>query len=317
MATLLTLGESMGVAATSPGTPLRSATHLRLSTAGAEATVAVGMRRLGHDAAWVGTVGADDVGHRIIGDLRSEGVDTRFVRTVADAPSGFMLRNHRTPDYVDVAYYRAGLAGARLAPADVEAAFDGLDHVDFVHFTGITPMLSATCRAAIERTLELAAQRHAVVSFDVNHRRAVATADHAGRDARELVARTDILFVGDDELHLLCDDEDSASAARSLAQLGPGEVIVKRGSQGACAATSVGDLTHVEAMEVTVADVIGAGDSFVAGYLAARAHGQDIAGRLRWATICAACTVGTHGDWEGLPTRADIEARTRVGHTNR
>jgi 2-dehydro-3-deoxygluconokinase len=76
MATLLTLGETMGVAATSPGSPLRTATQLRLSTAGAEATVAVGIRRLGHTAVWVGTVGADEIGCRVVRELTAEGVDT-------------------------------------------------------------------------------------------------------------------------------------------------------------------------------------------------------------------------------------------------
>jgi 2-dehydro-3-deoxygluconokinase len=68
---------------------------------------------------------------------------------------------------------------------------------------------------------------------------------------------------------------------------------------------------------VQVVDVVGAGDSFVAGYLAAGAEGLPIADRLRWATICAACTVGTAGDWEGLPTRSEIEQRGTLGVTRR
>ena len=68
---------------------------------------------------------------------------------------------------------------------------------------------------------------------------------------------------------------------------------------------------------MTIADVIGAGDSFVAGYLAARCDGLDIEQRLSWATICAACTVGTHGDWEGLPTRSELRTRARIGLTVR
>ena len=93
--------------------------------------------------------------------------------------------------------------------------------------------------------------------------------------------------------------------------------MVKRGAAGACVATSSGETAHAPALQVTVADVIGAGDSFVAGYLAARAHGLGVAERLQWATVCAACTVGTHGDWEGLPTRGEVEARATVGVTQR
>lgn len=317
MVTLLTIGETMGVAATSPGTPLLTATELRLSTAGAEATVAIGMQRLGHSAAWVGTVGADEIGRRVIRELRAEGVDTRFVRTVPDAKTGFMLRDRRTADFTSVDYYRAGLAGTHLCPADVDAAFHGVGEVTVLHLTGITAVLSATCRAALHRAVELAKRHGVTVSFDVNYRRTLATFEQASTDARELMANVDVLFVGDDETHLLTDEADPSAVVRALAALGPSEVVLKRGADGACALAPDGEITSTAALTVAAADVIGAGDSFVAGYLAARSHALGIADRLSWATACAACTVGTNGDWEGLPSRTELDARARPGLTMR
>lgn len=108
-----------------------------------------------------------------------------------------------------------------------------------------------------------------------------------------------------------------ASAARALSAAGPSEVVLKMGSHGAHAVCSPGKAVHAPALEVAVADVIGAGDSLVAGYLAAGVYGLDVPARLRWATVCAACTVGTHGDWEGLPTLTEIEERAGVGVTQR
>jgi 2-dehydro-3-deoxygluconokinase len=317
MVTLLTFGETMGVAGSPVGTPLATAQQLSLSTAGAESTVAIGMQRLGHTAAWVGTVGADEIGTRVVRDLRAEGVDTRFVRSVSGASTGFMLRDHRTADFVSVSYYRAGLAGALLSPADMEAAFDGLGDVAILHMTGITSLLSPDCRAAAQRAVALAKERGATISFDVNYRRALAEPGLAGSDAREMLANTDILFAGDDEMRLLTDEMEPQAAAQALAARGPSEVVVKKGRDGACVAISSGKFFQVQAIRVTVADVIGAGDSFVAGYLAARAYGLGMAERLSWATVCAACTVGTHGDWEGLPTRSELEARAQVGLTVR
>jgi 2-dehydro-3-deoxygluconokinase len=199
----------------------------------------------------------------------------------------------------------------------VDAAFDGIGDVDMLHLTGITPLLSSSCRAATHRAIEQARRRHAVVSFDVNYRRALATLEQASVDAREIAARADILFVGDDEKHLLTDDENPVAAAIALAERGPSEVVVKRGEHGACAATSDGAVTEISALDVAVVDAVGAGDGFVAGYLAARAHGLDMADRLRWATVCAACTLGTRGDWEGLPSQTEMDTRSRVGLTLR
>jgi 2-dehydro-3-deoxygluconokinase len=316
MVTMLTLGETMGVAATTPGTALRTATQLRLSSAGAESTVAIGMRRLGHTAAWLGTVGADEIGRRVIRDLAAEGVDTRFTREIDGMKTGFMLRDHRTPDHVSVDYYRAGLAGAQLHPKDVDAAFAAHDDIGVIHLTGITPALSPSCNDAVWRAIELAEERGITVSFDVNYRRAVASAERASREAHAFLPHVDILFVGDDELQLLNDTTDPAASATRLAEAGPAEVVVKLGPDGAFAA-SEGAITHVDALSVTPVDVIGAGDSFVAGYLAARAYGLGIAERLDWATTCAACTVGTNGDWEGLPDRHELQRRRRVGQTIR
>lgn len=307
----------MGYAGTTPGTPLATATSLRLSTAGAEATVAIGLQRLSHNAVWVGVVGDDEVGRRVLRDLRAEGVDVRFTRASADAPTGFMLRDHRTPDHTSVSYYRRGLAGSMLEPADVQAAFDALDHIDVLHITGITAAVSPSCRAALERAVELATERGITVSFDVNYRSTLSSVPEASAVAAWIVERTDILFVGDDELHLLMPIDDPASAARTLLERGPQDVVVKLGARGSLAATRDGESHQVSAPAVTVADVIGAGDSFVAGYLAARAEGLGLPTRLSWATTCAACTVGTHGDWEGLPRRAEIEQRAAIGRTLR
>ncbi|MFC6933034.1 PfkB family carbohydrate kinase [Actinomadura yumaensis] len=156
MTTLLTIGETLAVASTPVGTPLRNAADLHLSTAGAESTVAIGVRRLGHTAAWVGVLGADELGARVHRELAAEGVDTRFVRFVPDAPTGFMLRDHRTRDYVSVSYYREHGSGTRLGADDVEAAFAAFDGIDMVHLTGITTALSPSCRAAVLRAVELA-----------------------------------------------------------------------------------------------------------------------------------------------------------------
>jgi 2-dehydro-3-deoxygluconokinase len=305
MSRLLTIGETMGVAATRTGDPLRTARELRLSTAGAESTVAIGMCRLGHDAAWVGVVGDDELGARVRRDLAAEGVDVRFVRTDPDHPTGFMIRELPVAGLTRVTYYRRNSAGSRLSPADVEAAMAA--GADLVHLTGITPALGGDCAEAVRRAAELARRAGIPVSFDVNHRSTLPGSRYAASFARELLPSIDILFVGDDELAVVTDETNPERAARALLRRGPTEVVVKKGADGAVAATADGDLVTHPALTVPVADVIGAGDGFTAGYLAARCDGRPVQDRLRWANTAAACSVSTHGDWEGLPTRATIE----------
>ena len=306
---LLTIGETMGVAVTEVGDPLRTARGLRLSTAGAESTVAIGLSRLGHEAVWVGVVGEDELGARVLRDLAAEGVDTRFVRTEPDHQTGFMIRELRSAEYTHVTYFRRHSAGSRLAPADVESALSANPDLDLVHLTGITPALSQSCAEAVGRTVELAQAARVPISFDVNYRSTLPGSAATAAFVKELLPEIDLLFVGDDELALIAEEEDTERAARDLLARGPAEVVVKQGSKGALAAADDGRLVTHPALQVRVLDVIGAGDSFTAGYLAARFDGLAPRERLRWGTIAAACTVGTHGDWEGLPTRADLRQR--------
>jgi len=62
----------------------------------------------------------------------------------------------------------------------------------------------------------------------------------------------------------------------------------------------------VPARRVDVVDVVGAGDAFVAGYLAARLDDLPPRERLELATLLGAFAVSTRGDWEGLPHRAEL-----------
>jgi 2-dehydro-3-deoxygluconokinase len=49
-----------------------------------------------------------------------------------------------------------------------------------------------------------------------------------------------------------------------------------------------------------------AGDAFVAGYLSALLDGADLATRLDRGRTTAAFAIARRGDWEGLPTRAEM-----------
>jgi 2-dehydro-3-deoxygluconokinase len=306
MTRVLTFGEALGAAVTDPGRPLRTAPTARLHVAGAEATVAIGLQRLGVRAGWVGVVGADEFGARIVRELAAEGVDTTCVRVDAAAPTAFMLRELRTAEITRVTYYRAGSAGSGLSVADVDAAFATVTP-ELVHLTGITPALSAAAAEAARHVVRRARETSAVISLDVNHRPSLPGAAAGAAVVRDLLPDVDILFAGVDELGVVVDESDPQRAAEALAALGPAEVVIKLGADGALARAG-GTVTRVAGLSVTVADVIGAGDSFVAGYLAARLADLPVPERLQWGTVCAAFTVGTHGDWEGLPSRAELDA---------
>ena len=296
---LVTFGETMGLVAADDVGMLDYARSFRLGIGGAESNVAIGVTRLGGRATWLGRVGPDATGDLIERRLRTEGVHTIAIRDAAF--TGLMVRYRRTGERTHVDYHRAGSAGSRLNPADLSAA--EVESAGILHVTGITPALSDSARSAVFQAVETARSAGVPVSIDVNYRGKLWSRFVAAPVLRDLVSRADIVFAGPEEAALFLGDEEPLTG---LAALGPGEVIVKDGARG-CMALIDGKSFTMPALAVTVLDPVGAGDAFVAGYLADRLAGADPGARLGLAIAAGAFAVTVPGDCEGLPTRADLE----------
>lgn len=306
---LLTVGETM--VSFRSGAPVTSQAPWQAHVAGAESTVAVALARLGHRATWVGRVGEDPFGQLVVQQLRGQGVE---VRAVVDArrPTGLMFVERRTADLARVTYRRSESAGSALEPADVGDEPRG---ARVVHLTGITPALSPSARgtvaAVVAAVTAMPEEGRPLLSFDVNYRSRLWPASAAAPVLGEIAAAADVVIASDDELALISGEhgEQGASDEESaVARLLAGRarmVAVKRGARGASLHTAAGRL-DVAALPVTAVDELGAGDAFSAGLLSGLLDGLEPAEVLQRAAVLGAFAVSTAGDWEGLPTRAEL-----------
>lgn len=322
---VVTLGETMGLLSNVQPGPLAHASTMQLGIGGSESNVAIGLSRLGVDAVWFGRVGDDSVGRLVAREIRAEGVDARV--TIDDAAAtGLMIKERRTSTSQSVTYYRAGSAGSRLSADDLDEP--AIAAADVLHVTGITAALSESAARAVRRAADVARDAGTLVSFDVNYRQALWSTDDAATFCRDFVAVCDVVFAGEDEAAMLLGMADAASAhahahadahadadapaaavaaalARGLAELGPRQAVVKCGAAGAVAVVE-GQLLTQQAVPIVAHDTVGAGDAFVAGYLAELAAGNDAATRLQTATTVGAFVCLAAGDWEGLPRRSEL-----------
>ncbi|WP_042406069.1 sugar kinase [Streptacidiphilus carbonis] len=307
---LVTLGESMAMLCSPRPGPLRHAPHLDLSIAGAESNVAIGVRRLGHPAAWIGRVGADEFGALVLERLRAEQVDVSGALVDPHAPTGLLIKEQRTPDVTRVQYYRTASAGSRLGPADIDAAAaaGAITDADVLHITGITPLLSPSAAEAVAHAVKLAAAAGIPVSLDVNHRTALGGAAELRERLTPLLPHVSHLFGSEEELLLLADATDEPSAVARLGGPGRGpDLIVKRGARGASVHPADGrPALHRSAVPVRALDPVGAGDAFVAGYLSALLDGAPLDDRLRLGCLTGAFAVTVPSDWSGQPTRDEL-----------
>ncbi|MBW9094789.1 sugar kinase [Microbacterium jejuense] len=293
--TLLAIGETMAMVAPVVAAPVADADEFLLDAGGAESNVAAHVAALGHRAVWFSRLGADALGRRIARQLTARGVDVS--RVVYD-------ETRRTGLYVKdpgngVLYYRDGSAASALCELDAETvSFAG---VDLLHVSGITAAISTSAASFLARVIERARAEGVQVSFDVNHRAPLWSAEVAAPALLDLARSADIVLVGRDEAETLWGTA-SARDARGLLSDVP-ELVVKDGSIGATVFTA-DDEVFEPALVVEVVEAVGAGDAFAGGYLAGRLSGDSLSDSLRAGHARAARTLRTTTDSIDEPAAA-------------
>ncbi|MEO6533489.1 MAG: sugar kinase [Pseudolysinimonas sp.] len=286
---VVTVGEALVAMTPWAGDRLAGADQVTLRTAGAEVNVARTLAHLGNRVAWVGALGADPLGDRIVADLSASGVDVSYVTRDVSAPTGLYLKDTDPSRATSMYYYRRNSAASKM---DASVIRD-LPGRRVLHLTGITAAISdgglRLARAAVS-----ARRDDSLVSFDVNFRPAL----WQGRDATvvlaELANAADVVFVGLDEAGDLW-GTGTLESIRALLPA-PTAVIVKDGDVGATAMLSSGESIFEAAPRIEVIEPVGAGDAFAAGYLHGLIAGSSERERLQFGHAAAGRALVTTDD---------------------
>lgn len=285
--TLLAIGETMAMVTPVVATPVSEADLFLMDAGGAESNVTAHVAALGHRAVWFSRLGDDALGRRVAGQLAGRGVDVSQVVFDGAHPTGLYVKDPGR----GVLYYRGGSAASHLADADAEAvSFAG---VDLLHVSGITAAISVSASSFLTRVIARARAAGVPVSFDVNHRAPLWTAETAAPVLRTLAESADIVLVGRDEAETLWGTRTASDVRALLPEVS--ELIVKDGDIGATAFVGAEEVFE-PALRVEVVEAVGAGDAFAGGYLAGRLSDRSVAERLRAGHERAARTLQTTTD---------------------
>jgi fructokinase len=222
------------------------------------------LARLGAPVTFLGRLAGDGVGRLLRDRLVADGVTIGLSEPSA-APSTLAVADL---DQAGAASYAFHLAGTAAADADYPALRAALpDGVAAVH-AGSLGLLMEPAGSAVERLILTDVPASALVMLDPNCRPA-AVADHAAyRERVEAIARrADIVKASAADLAYLYPDKPPAEAAAVLLALGAAVVLVTQGPHPARAFLP-DTVLAANVPRVTVADTIGAGDAFGAGFLA-------------------------------------------------
>lgn len=305
MPEIITLGETMAALTPKETGYLHYIRDYGMRIAGAESNLAIGVCKLGHSAAWISSLGADELGYFVNNSIRAEGVDTHYVKFDPHHRTGLMLKQMLPGKETSVFYYRENSAAANMQAEELHEEMFAEGKV--LHLTGITPVLSDSCRAVVLKAIEFAKRAGLKISFDPNIRKKLWKDTDFTPVLKEIVKCSNILMLGLDEAQILYGSSEKEEIVKAFFENEAAEYLaVKDGKNGAYVADRQGGHTILPHPCKPV-DPIGAGDAFNAGFLCGLLEQRTVQEAGKIAAIAGAMATESFGDIEGYPSRISIQ----------
>lgn len=229
---------------------------------GAVFNTAIALGRLGVKTSFFSGLSTDLFGEILADTLAASNVETNFAaRSNRPTTLAFVKLVNGQATY---AFYDENTAGRLLTVQDLPPL---PDHITALFFGGIS--LVNDPAASAYAALQAREAQSRVTMIDPNIRPSFIT-DQASYRARmnAMLSHADIVKISDEDLHWLEGAGDLETLARGLLARGPKVVFLTEGANGARAITATQN-RFMTGQKVTVADTVGAGDTFNAGALAA------------------------------------------------
>ncbi|WP_134705192.1 sugar kinase [Ammoniphilus sp. YIM 78166] len=296
---VVTFGETMVLFTPESTGPLRYAGTFEKKIGGAESNLVIALARLGHQVGWISRLGDDEFGHYVRNFIRGEGVDTSQVVLDGQYPTAVFFKERIIGQDPKIYYYRRGSAASCMVPGDVDENY--IAQAKYLHITGITPALSATCKDAVFHAMELARRNKLTVVFDPNIRFKLWSREEAGPALMEIASRCDMVLPGLDEGEIMTGKTTPEEIAADFLQRGVQVVVIKLGERGAFYATA-SQSEYVKGFPVNhIVDTVGAGDGFAAGFLSGLLRGWSYRKAVELGNRIGAYALTVAGDVEGYP----------------
>lgn len=295
----------------------RTATSLDLAYGGDTLNTATYLARLTRRSEvridYVTALGDDAYSDDMLGVWRGEGIATDLVaRPPGRLPGLYTIRTDAKGERSFTYWRSASAARDMLRDGRAEQVAVALEGYDLLYLSGITlSILDPPQRAALVAIADRVRARGGRVAFDSNYRPVGWPNPEAARATfDEMLQRVDIALPTLDDEQRLYGVADAAECADRLRRRGVAEVAVKLGPAG-CFLSSAAFTGQIAAEPVeTVVDSTAAGDSFNAGYLAARLRGADPPAAARLSNRLAARVIAHPGAVIPVEAMADLGAGT-------
>ncbi|CRM40953.1 carbohydrate kinase family protein [Pseudomonas sp. 44 R 15] len=242
---------------------LASKVNYKSIAGGSPFNVAVGLRRLGIEAGLFGGVSTDFLGRRLVQVLEDEGVSRQFLVEFAAPTTLAMVAvgANGSPQY---SFRGEGCADRQLQVAHLPVLGDEIRGLHIGSFSLVVQPIGDTLLALVQRE-----SGKRLISLDPNVRLNPQPDIQLWRDRiAELVKHADLIKVSDEDLHLLYPEQSPESVLQDWLQHRCQLIFLTRGGDGASVFSRRHGTWSQPAIDIVMADTVGAGDTFQAALIA-------------------------------------------------
>lgn len=250
---------------------------------GAEANVAVSLSRFGHRVSFVTRLPTNALGEAAIGFLNRYGVRTDRVVRGGERLGLYFLDAGVSLRPSEVIYDRKDSAMATACPGEFD--WDRLlAGADWLHTSGITLAISPNARRIVTDAVQSAKRHGVTVSFDFNYRSKLWSREEAREAIVSVLPYVDICFAGRRDVEEILGYPTAAKSPEAVYRELLGRLIrtydircaaatlrtvhsASKNSLAGVAVTRDGEVTITDPYHFEIADRIGGGDAFAAGFI--------------------------------------------------
>lgn len=266
---------------------------------------AVALARLGQESYFLGRLSTDQFGRQLRSHLEAAGVRLDLAVSTED-PTTLAVVSLDDDGKASYAFHFDKTTNFNWVPDDFPLLTPG----DWLHLGSIGAVIDPGAR----HVLDFVARTEATISYDINVRPSTLPdrSDYFARvsDLMAAVGRGGgIVKASDEDIAWLVDDDSDVLgyAEAWAAEFGLAMFIVTFGSEGVVAVRPDGRRTRVPGRRIDVVDTVGAGDTFMAGFLSAYAvDPADLEAALERGVAASAIVCTRQG--AKPPSAAEVDA---------
>jgi ribokinase len=268
---------------------------------GKGANQATACAKLGKEVYFIGCVGNDIFGEKLIEEMKSNHINTTFLKKSSRFATGTaIITIDKTAENTMLV-----MKGANddLNPEFVERAIKSIDDSDFLLIQMEVP------EETVIKAMETGREKGMTIILD--------PAPAEGITIRALKYADIILPNLQETRHMsgieITDEKSALEAAKYFENMGVSTSIIKMAEKGSLVYHN-GKYKLIDSIQVEAVDTVGAGDSFAGALATALSDGLEIFEAARFANVVSALKVTKLGAQKGIPTLEEVKRFAQERH---